>query len=129
MSITITLTMAAAAALINIWLFFRVSQVRTSEKISVGDGGNENVIRRMRAQANFIEYTPIILILIAAIEISGGASTWLWAIGALFMFGRIGHAIGMDGGSLGKGRMIGTIITLLTMLILAIWAIYLSYTV
>ena len=39
------------------------------------------------------------------------------------MAGRVAHGIGMDGGSFGIGRMIGTLITLLTLLGLAIWAI------
>ena len=55
MKLEITLVIAAAAALINIWLAMRVGRVRTSEKVSVGDGGNELVIRRMRAHANFVE--------------------------------------------------------------------------
>ena len=36
----ITLVSAGAMALINVWLGYRVGQVRTSEKVSVGDGGN-----------------------------------------------------------------------------------------
>ena len=55
MILPITLTIAGAAALINIWLMIRVGQVRSSEKVSIGDGGNENVIRRMRAHSNYIE--------------------------------------------------------------------------
>ena len=55
MNLPLTLTMAAAAGLINIWLAIRIGQVRTSQKVSVGDGGNEFVIRRMRAQANFVD--------------------------------------------------------------------------
>ena len=37
MILPITLTIAGAAALINIWLMIRVGQVRTSEEVSVGD--------------------------------------------------------------------------------------------
>ena len=43
-----TLCLAAAAALINFWLGFRIGQVRGATKISVGDGGNEQLLRRMR---------------------------------------------------------------------------------
>lgn len=35
-----------------------------SEKIMHGDGGSAPLMRRMRAHSNFIEYTPIALILI-----------------------------------------------------------------
>ncbi|MEZ5707887.1 MAG: MAPEG family protein [Blastomonas sp.] len=126
--IPVTLTMAAAAALINVWLMIRCGQARTSQKVSVGDGGNEVVIRRMRAHSNFVEYTPFVLILIAALELTSGSATWLWVVGILFMLGRIAHGFGMDGGKLGKGRMVGTLITLLTLVGLAGMAIYTAST-
>lgn len=132
MVLPITLTIAGAAALINIWLMVRVGQVRTSEKVSVGDGGNEKVIRRMRAHANFGESVPLVLILVAAVEFAslqdGGQSpTWLWIVAGLFLLGRVAHGVGMDDGKFGKGRMIGTIITMLTLLGLAIYAIAIPY--
>ncbi len=123
----ITLTMAAAAALINVWLMVRVGQVRRSQQVSVGDGGNDHLIKRMRAHANFGESTPILLVLIAALELSGWGGAWLWAAGYIFMLGRIAHGFGMDGGKLGKGRMIGTLITMLLLLGLAGVALYAAY--
>ena len=122
----ITLTMAAAAALINLWLSIRVGRVRVSQKVNVGDGGNEMVIRRMRAHSNFIENTPLVLILIAALELAGWGQIWLLAVGVTYMVARLAHGFGMDGGALGKGRMIGTIVTLLTQLGLAGFAIYVA---
>jgi uncharacterized membrane protein YecN with MAPEG domain len=121
----ISLTIAAAAALINVWLSIRVGQVRTREKVMVGDGGNDAVIRRMRAHANFIENAPFVLILIALIELSCGQSTWLWAAGVLFLIGRVAHAFGMDGPM--RARFVGTLITLLTLVGLAGAAIYVTY--
>ena len=119
MTLSITLTIAAAAALINLWLMIRCGQARTTEKVSIGDGGSEMVIRRMRAHANFIESAPIVLVLIAALELAGGTSTWLWAVGIAYTVGRLLHPLGMDGGALAKGRMIGTLLTMLTLLGLA----------
>ena len=126
MILPITLTAAGAAALINLWLAIRVGQVRTKEKVMIGDGGNENVIRRMRAHANFTEFTPFILILIAAIELATGTTTWLWAISSLFLVGRLLHPFGMDGFM--PGRMIGTIVTMLSLLGLGGYAIYVAHT-
>jgi uncharacterized protein len=126
MILPITLTAAGAAALINLWLAIRVGQVRTKEKVMIGDGGNENVIRRMRAHANFTEFTPFILILIGAIEMAMGTSTWLWAISSIFLVGRLLHAFGMDGFM--PGRMIGTIITMISLLGLGGYAIYIAHT-
>jgi uncharacterized membrane protein YecN with MAPEG domain len=121
MILPITLTIAGAAAILNIWLGWRCGQVRTAEKILVGDGGNPRLIARMRAHANFIEYTPIVLILIAVIELADGSSPWLWIVGVLYVLARIAHALGMDGPL--KARMIGTIVTMLTLLGLWLYAI------
>lgn len=119
----VTLAAAAAAAILNIWLMMRVGRVRAAEKIFVGDEDNENVIRRMRAHANFTENAPFVLILIGVIELTGKGDPWLAYVAALFILGRIAHGFGMDGGSLSKGRMIGTIISMLTLFGLAVVAV------
>lgn len=121
----ISLTFAAIAALINIWLSIRVGQVRTREKVMVGDGGNEAVIRRMRAHSNYIESTAFVLVLLLLVELAAGASIWLWVAGGVYFAGRIAHAIGMDGQM--QARFAGTLITLLTQLGLAIAAIAIVY--
>lgn len=127
MILPITLTLAGVAALINIWLMMRVGRIRTSEKISVGDGGNEKLIRRMRAHANYGESLPIVLILIGVIELASGSAIWLWVVGGIYMLGRVAHGVGMDGGKFGTGRMVGTVLTLLIMLGLAAYAISIPY--
>lgn len=123
MLIPVTLTAAAGAALINVWLSIRIGRLRTAHKISVGDGGNEALGRRMRAQLNFAENVPLVLVLIAALELSGKGGAWLLPVAAVFLIGRILHGLGMDGGALGFGRTIGTIVTLLTQIGLAIVAV------
>ncbi|NJM51633.1 MAG: MAPEG family protein [Sphingomonadales bacterium] len=127
MKLEITLTIVAAAALLNIWLMMRCGKARMANNISVGDGGNEFLIRRMRAHANYAENTPIVLILIAVLELTGGTSTWLWAVGVIYIFGRIAHAFGMEGGSIEKARMVGTLITLAAQLGLAAMALIAVY--
>ena len=128
MILPITLTAAGCAALINLWLGIRIGQMRTKEKISIGDGGNDNLIRRMRAQSNFIEFTPIVLVLIGLVESASGTSHWLWAVAILYLVGRILHPLGMDADGFGKGRMIGTLTSMLTTLGLGIYAIVLAFT-
>lgn len=125
--IPITLTMAAVAALINFWLAIRIAQVRTKENIFVGDGGSELLIRRMRAQLNFAEYTPLVLFLILGIELSVGSAMLLWIVGAVYMLGRIAHGFGMDGAGLKQGRTIGATLTMIIIVGLAGYALYLVY--
>lgn len=117
-----TLAMAAAAALINIWLAMRCGRVRGKESISIGTGGSELMERRMRAQLNFVENTPWVLALVALLELSGKGGQWLAIVAAVYMLGRIAHALGMDPDGFAKGRMIGTLITMLTQLGLAVVA-------
>jgi uncharacterized membrane protein YecN with MAPEG domain len=125
----VSLTFAGAFALINLWLAYRVSAVRMRAKVLVGDGDNPALLGRMRAQANFVEYTPFVMILIALIEIVGGGKTWLWAIGIVYALGRIAHAFGMDKQTMPNPlRAGGALTTWLVLLGLAIWAIWLGST-
>jgi uncharacterized membrane protein YecN with MAPEG domain len=118
-----TLCLAAAAAIINLWLSMRIGNLRLKGRILYGDGGDEMLLRRMRAQANFIENTPLVLILIGAIEGAGKGGTWLPVVGAIYMLARVAHAIGMDGGRVHRLRSAGALITMLVLLGLAIVAV------
>ncbi len=127
LSLPVTLTIAAGAALVNIWLMVRCGQARTKGGVSIGDGGDEFLIRRMRAHANFVESAPFVLVLLAALEATGGTNNWLWGLGILYIVGRLAHGLGMDGGAFGKGRMVGTLITFITLIGLAGWALWVVY--
>ena len=56
------------AALLVLWLLvlsMRVVRRRGSDKIVLGDGGNPSMLRVIRAQANFTEYVPLALLMMA----------------------------------------------------------------
>ncbi len=127
MVLPIALTLAAAAALLNIWLGVRVSQVRGTERILHGDGGNARVLKRMRAQANFVEYTPFVLILVALDEMALGTSRWLWVTALVYILARIAHAFGMDHDRPHKARIAGIFLTFLVMILLSVAALYAVY--
>jgi len=119
----VTLFAGAAAALIAIWLGFRCGQVRGKEKIAHGDGGSALLARRMRAQLNFVEYTPVALILVGALELIGHGGLVLALTIATFLVGRVLHAFGMDSETVSKKRVAGMALTLLPMLGLIIAAV------
>jgi uncharacterized membrane protein YecN with MAPEG domain len=127
-TLPITLTIAAGAALINIWLGTRVSRLRLRHKVSVGDAGNETIVNRMRAQANFVEYTPFVLILLALVELAAGSPTWLWAVGMLYIVGRLLHPFGLERKAPNALRMAGILITWAVLLGLAGYALALAST-
>ncbi|MEO7247927.1 MAG: MAPEG family protein [Novosphingobium sp.] len=117
-----TLCLTAAALVINFWLGMRCGKIRSAEKIGVGDGGNDLLMRRMRAQLNFAEQVPITLLGVGLLEFAGKGSLWLAPLGALFMLGRVTHAIGMDG-NFKAGRPIGMITGMLLQLAIVIVAV------
>ncbi|HEY6048007.1 MAG TPA: MAPEG family protein, partial [Sphingomicrobium sp.] len=61
--VPVTLVTAAAMVALNMWLGMRIAKLRGEFKVSVGDGGHEPLLRRMRAQANFIENAPFFVLL------------------------------------------------------------------
>lgn len=121
-----TLSLAAAAIIINIWLVVRVSRMRLSLNVMHGDGDNPQLLHRMRAQANFIEHAPLFLILLAAIEMTGKGHSWLSIVGSVFMLARVAHAFGMDRDAPNPLRAGGILVTLLTELGLAVVAVLIA---
>jgi uncharacterized membrane protein YecN with MAPEG domain len=119
------LTTAGAAALVNFWLSWRIAQLRTAENIWVGDGGNPALTARMRAQLNFAEYAPIVLILIALVEWARGTHWWLAIVAGIFVIGRVCHSFGMDGWK--YGRVIGMACTAPVMIGLGLYAMVIPW--
>jgi uncharacterized membrane protein YecN with MAPEG domain len=122
----VTLVFAGAAALINLWLAFRVIAIRRRGKVLHGDGANPLLLCRMRAHANLVEYAPFVLILMALIELAGGSKSWLWGIGAVFVAARLVHPFGMDAQTQSPLRAVGAGLTWAVLLVLGVWAIWIG---
>src|SRR3546814_6264507 len=114
-----TCALPISAALLNLLLAIRVSRLRVAYKILHGDGGNVALARRMRAHANYIEYTPFILILAGLVELARGSEAWLWIVALVYIVGRALHAFGMDKDFPSKLRQFGVLVPWATLLILA----------
>lgn len=121
----ITLAAAGGAGIINFWLAVRTGLIRRATGVELGDGGSAPLIRRMRAHANFVEYTPSVLLLIALIEFNIGSPAWLWVVSAAFLLSRVAHALGMDG--MPAGRAIGTAVTFAALVGLSAYAVALPF--
>ena len=90
----------ALSCLILSKLSINVIKLRRQGKISFGDDGDRTLMRRIRAQGNFIEYTPIFLLSLIAIEwlsIQNIPYYFLYIniVGLLFIIGRILHALSL----------------------------------
>ena len=75
-------------------------KTRVQKKISFGDNGDDEMIRRVRAQGNFVEYTPIFLLSLISIEWLSIETIpyyvfYINIVGTIFIIGRILHALSL----------------------------------
>lgn len=83
---------AALLGLVFIGLSILTVRTRRKMRISLGTGNNEMLQRRIRAHANFAEYVPMALILIAAAVTAGAPAWFVHACGIVLVAGRLCHA-------------------------------------
>ena len=86
---------AALLALLYLGLSGWVMAGRLSGNILHGDGGDDDLQKRIRSQANFGEYVPIALILIGLLEGRGASHTIVQALLIALLVGRLLHPVGM----------------------------------
>lgn len=110
--------------LLLIFLSARVGQARVRFKINLGDGGNPEMLRAIRAHANYTEYAPAALLGLVSIAWLGAGATVIHALGAAFFLARISHLLGLGMGVWEQGRVIGTALTMLTLLATSATLIY-----
>ena len=129
MALPITLLFAALFALFSLVLSFRAGFYRGASGVSIlyGDPVDKELAVRVRRHQNFLEYVPMMLILMAVIEANGGAAGFLFAAGALLMVARIAHAIGLKHDNMAHvGRLIGAAGTALVTLASAAYALWIA---
>lgn len=93
--LTATPLYAGLLGLLFLFLSFRVVGIRRSEKISLGDGGNAVLQKRIRVQGNCAEYAPFGILLLALAELQGMPVWLVHVFGLLFLLGRVLHAYGL----------------------------------
>ncbi|WP_342163736.1 MAPEG family protein [Methylobacterium sp. SD21] len=86
---------AAILALVYLGLSGWVMAGRLSGNVLHGDGGDADLQKRIRSQANFGEYVPIALILIGLLEGRGASHTTVQALLIALLVGRLLHPVGM----------------------------------
>lgn len=109
---------AALLVVLFIVLSARVITYRRSNRISLGHGEDETLLRRTRAQANCAEYAPFGILMMAIAE-TLAAPFWLVHImGILLLAGRIIHAYGVGGPGMNfRYRTWGMVLTLTSLAI------------
>jgi uncharacterized membrane protein YecN with MAPEG domain len=131
MSMPITLMYASFFALFAMVLSFRAGGFRGKSGISVlyGEPQNMELAERARVHQNFLEYVPMIVIVMGAIEINGGSNMVLYVAGDLLILARIAHAMGLKHDNMAhKGRLFGALGTLLVTVALSGYGLWMAAT-
>ncbi|MCH9674880.1 MAG: MAPEG family protein [Gammaproteobacteria bacterium] len=103
---------------LSLWV---VASVRISGKISLGDGANPKFTPIIRAQANFVEYVPITLVLMGIAEINGVSPTWIHGLGIALVIARLIHPFGLASHyGINVLRVAGAVLTMTTLSVAAI---------
>ena len=89
--ISVTLIFAAIFGFMHVVFTLRVGNYRFKSKISLGDGGDRELLTRVRAQGNFIENVPIALLLILLNDLDGAEDSTLMLMGSILLISRLTH--------------------------------------
>lgn len=120
-----TLFYAGLCVLLLLFLAWRVVQLRRLHKIGIGDGGNADLLQRIRVHANAVEYMPMLFLLLGGMELNGYPQWLIHAFGASIFVSRCAHAWGLSHRKgVSRGRMTGMLVTFLLMLSMALISIY-----
>jgi uncharacterized protein len=92
---SITATYLAVLALLYTVLAVQVGRLRQRDRATFGDNGSLQLRSAIRAHANFIEYVPIITLMVAMLEMSGLAATWVHLLMGALLLSRLLHPLGM----------------------------------
>src|SRR5204862_7541988 len=90
-----------------------------------GDGGDPALQRRIRAHGNFIEYVPLILIMMGMLELSRYSVYLLHALGITLVVARLLHGYALSFTERFKfGRFWGTALTFVVLLVCGVLCLY-----
>jgi uncharacterized protein len=121
MPVMITALYAGILALLLTALAINVTVNRAKLKVTLGDGGNPQMLRMARIHGNAAEYVPIGVVLMGLYELDGGSRLLLHVTGIALIAGRLLFAWSLWGtAEPGFGRTIGTSLTWLTIAALAV---------
>ncbi|MGZ5009265.1 MAG: MAPEG family protein [Methylobacter sp.] len=124
----ITSLYASLSVLLIVKLSLAVIKLRRLNRVSVGDGGIEELQLAIRAHSNALEYIPIALMLLFMLEFNGAPKLLIHILGVILLAGRILHAIGLPAKDF-KKRVLGMQITIYLLIGLAVLNIsFLAYT-
>jgi uncharacterized membrane protein YecN with MAPEG domain len=76
-------------------LWMDIARTRGAMKVSIGDAGDTTLLLRIRRHGNFVEWVPMVLIMMMLGEGLGAPAMYLHISGALLLLGRVVHPFGL----------------------------------
>lgn len=95
MLVATTALYAGLLALLMQFLGASVGATRGRLKIPLGDGANSELIVKNRRHMNAVENVPLVLLLIALIELNGAPKLWIHILGVTLLVARVVHPFGL----------------------------------
>lgn len=122
MHLSVVLLYAGSLGLLLLVLSGNVVRMRWRHRVGLGTGSVPELERAVRAHANFCEYVPLALLLLAGLALAGAAPEWaLHALGFALFAGRLLHAFGLTrSAGASRARQLGTILTWIVLLVAAV---------
>ncbi|MBB5203148.1 hypothetical protein HNQ51_000441 [Inhella inkyongensis] len=120
-SVSITLTLLGLLAVAQVPLTMMVGLTRAAKQISFLDGGDDTMLRRMRAHGNFVENVPMALLVIGAAEWTGAPNWMVLACALSLVAGRSLHAWSLLCRGPVLTRAIAMLMTLAPMAVGGLW--------
>lgn len=114
----ITSLYASLSAALVVWLSLRVVKLRRAKRIRLGDGGDPDLRNAIRAHGNATEYIPLLLVLLALLELNGAHWALIHTAGLALLSGRLLHARGLLQANL-RNRILGMQLTVYALIGLA----------
>lgn len=96
MFLDITPIYAGMIGLLFVLLSLQVIAARFATNVTLGDGGEKVLIKRIRVHGNCAEYAPMGLLLLVMAELQGAPDWGVHLLGVMLLAGRIMHAIGLS---------------------------------
>ena len=116
---------AAFFALFFVALSVRTLRLRRTLRISIGDSGNEKMLRAMRVHSNFAEYVPFSLFLIFLVETQGAYPILVHGLCLCLLAGRLSHAFGVSQVNENyRYRVFGMVLTFSTLIASAAYLLF-----
>ncbi len=95
MNFEITSLYTVPLAILMFVLWLKVSKTRAAMGISIGNNGNTDLHEKIRRHGNFIEWVPMVLLMMMIAEMRGANGTVLHLAGVLLVVSRAVHPFGL----------------------------------